>query len=142
MATRGGIDVKTLAVCYSKTGTTKKVADSVVNELNCDLDELQFDEKAQTVQASHRPADYDRVIILSPIWAFALATPMKLYLEKNKAGIKTYSLVVTCGGLGLRGCVNNCKKAIGKPPEQALKFRAKVVKQGLFSIDPLKNRQK
>ncbi|MCL1912242.1 MAG: hypothetical protein FWG13_08555 [Leptospirales bacterium] len=74
--------MKTLAVCYSKTGTTKKVADAVVKKLNCDLDELQYDEKAQTVQSSRNPTEYDRVIILAPIWAFALATPMKLYLNR------------------------------------------------------------
>ena len=127
--------MKTLAVYYSKTGTTKKVADAVVGKLSCDLDELQFDDKANTIQSSRNPADYGRVIILAPIWAFSLATPMKLYLKKYKADIKTYSLIVTCGMFGLRGCVGNCKKAIGRPPEHALKFKQKAVLRGEFNID-------
>ena len=126
--------MKTLAVCYSKTGTTKTVADAVVKKLNCDLDELSFDEKIKKVTGARNPADYDRVILLSPIWAFSLSEPMKLYLEKHKSDIKMYSLVVTCGMFGLRGCVNNCVSAIGKPPEHALKFKSKAVKQGNYDI--------
>ena len=127
--------MKTLAVCYSKTGNTKKVAESVVKKLKCDLDELQFDETAKTISSSRDPKDYDRVILLSPVWALSLSAPMKLYLAEHKADIKSYSLVVTCGKLGLKGCVGNCKKSIGKPPEHAMKIKAAAVKEGAFSID-------
>jgi hypothetical protein len=133
----GCVTVKTLAVCYSKTGTTKIVADAVVKKLSCDLDELQFDEKTQTMQSSLNPADYDRVIILAPVWAFMLATPMKLYLKKYGKDIKAYALVVTCGMFGLRGCVSNCKKTIGKPPEYAVKLKDKAVRRGEYAIDAL-----
>jgi flavodoxin len=126
--------VKTLAVCYSKTGTTKTVAEAIAKKLNCDLDELSFDEKIKKVSGSRNPADYDRVIILSPVWAFSLAEPMKLYLEKHKSGIKSYSLVVTCGMFGLRGCVKKCRSIIGKPPEKSLIFKQKAVRQGNYDI--------
>ena len=126
--------MKTLAVCYSKTGTTKKVAKAIVKNLHCDLDELKFDEKTKKVSDSRNPAQYDRVIILSPIWAFSLSEPMKRYLEKHKSKIKAYSLVVTCGMLGLRGCVGKCKSIIGKPPEKSMKFKKKDVLRGNYDI--------
>jgi hypothetical protein len=126
--------LKTLAVCYSKTGNTKKVADAVVEKLGCDLDDLQFDMASKTMQSSRSPADYDRVILLSPIWAFHLPDPMKLYVNKHKSDIKEYSLIVTCSLGGLRGCVKNCVSAIGKPPVHALKIKAKDAKQGSFDI--------
>jgi hypothetical protein len=127
--------MKTLAVCYSKTGTTKKVAEAVVKKLDCDLDTILYDEKAQTVSASKNPSEYDRVIILSPVWAFSLAAPMKLYLSKHKAEIKSYSLIVTCSsGFGLSGCVRNCKSAIGNPPEKAVKLKSRIVNQDDFTI--------
>ena len=128
------IIMKTLAVCYSKTGNTKKVADAVAEKLSCDLDELGYDETTKTIFTYYNPKDYDRVVLLSPIWAFSLSEPMKLYLGKHKADIKIYSLIVTCGLFGLRGCVKNCVSAIGKPPEKALKFKAKKVKLGAFDI--------
>ncbi len=59
---------------------------------------------------------------------------MKQYIAKHGRDIKQYDLIVTCGGLGLRGCVRNCKSAIGKPPENALKIRSKLVSQGDYAL--------
>jgi hypothetical protein len=129
--------MKTLAVCYSKTGNTKTVAGAVVKKLGCDLDVLQYDEKTKMVTPSRDPAEYDRVVLLSPVWAFSLSEPMKLYLDAHSRGIKAYSLIVTCGLFGLGGCVGHCKKVIGRPPEKALKIKAKAVKQGSFSLSDI-----
>jgi flavodoxin len=126
--------MNTLAVYYSKSGTTQKVAEAVAAKTGCDLDAIAYDEDAKTVQTSKNPGDYDRIVLLSPVWAFSLAEPMKLYVKQNASGIKTYSLIVTCGMLGLRGCVRACKSLLGKAPEQARKFRSKQVKQGDFTI--------
>ena len=127
--------MKTLAVCYSKTGNTKKVADAVVEKLNCDLDELEYDIKTKTMRSFLNPADYDRVIILCPIWAFGLADPMKQYLSNYRSDIKEYSLIVTYSLFGLKGCVSNCVSILGKPPGIALKIKGKAAKQGDCSID-------
>ena len=126
--------MKTLAICYSKTGNTKKVADALVDKLKCDLEELQYDETSQTIMTFFDPKEYDRVVLLAPVWAFSLAEPMKLYINKFRADIKKYSLVVTCGLFGLNGCIGNCRKVLGKPPHIAMKFRAKNVKKGTFEI--------
>lgn len=126
--------MKTLAVYYSKTGTTRKVAEAVAAKTGCDLDAITYNEAAKNVQADKNPGEYDRVVLLAPVWAFSLAEPMKLYLKQYGSGIKTYSLIVTCGMMGLRGCVRACKSLLGKEPEQAMKFRSKQVKQGDFKV--------
>ena len=129
--------MKTLVVYYTKTGTTKTVAEAVIAGKNCDYDELRYDEKDKTINYSRDPSDYEHVILLSPIWAFTLAEPMKQYISKHNSNIKNnkrYDLLVTCSGLGLRGCVKYCVSTIGKPPENALKFRSSHVKRGVFDI--------
>ncbi len=126
--------MRTLVVYYSKTGTTAKVAQEIIKKANCDSDELQFDESSKTIGNKRNPSEYERVILLAPVWAFSLAEPMKLYVAKYGADIKRYDLIVTCGGLGLRGCIRNCVSAIGKPPVKALKLRSKIVKLGNFDI--------
>jgi len=131
--------MKTLVVYYSKTGTTQKVAESIVKLMECDVDALQFDEKTKEVTSTKNPSDYERIILLSPVWAFSIAEPMKKYIAQNKAGIKHYSLVVTCGKWGLRGSVGYCRATLAKPPEHALIFKAKDVKAGNFDISPLVN---
>ena len=129
--------MKTLVVYYSKTGTTRMVAQSVIAEKNCDCDELQFDEKAKSISHAIDPSEYDCLILLSPVWALALAEPMKMYIAEHKSNIKQYCLIVTCGRFGLRGCIRNCMSAIGTGPEIALKFRSKNVKQGNYDLGPV-----
>ena len=129
--------MKTLVVYYSKTGTTRTVAQAVAKEKNCESDEVLYDEKAKSIENALDPSGYDCVVLLAPIWAFALARPMKMYLAKHKSSIKRYCLIVTCGSFGLRGCIRNCISAIGANPEVALKFKSKHVKQGNYDLSPV-----
>lgn len=126
--------MKTLIVCYSKTGNTRKVAQKVQATLNCELDEIEYDPKAHAVTSGKNPAGYGRVILMCPIWGFRLPEPMSLYLSAHK-DIKNFRLAVTCGGLGLRGCVSDCEKILGRAPETAVKIREKQVKDDSYSID-------
>ena len=126
--------MKTLVVNYSKTGNSRKVAEAVIKELDCDYGEILYDEETKTLQKSPDPSGYERVILICPIWAFSLAEPMKIYINKQKGNIDNYDLIVTYSLFGLRGCVNNCKAAIGKPPGKALKIKSKDIKAGNFDI--------
>ena len=126
--------MKTLVAYYSKTGTTKKVAQAIVSKLSCDIDEITFNDQTKAISHTKEPSDYDKVILLAPVWAFSLAEPMKQYVAKHKANIKQYDLIVTCGMFGLRGCVKNCVSSFGKPPDKALIFKAKNVNSGNYDI--------
>ena len=129
--------MKTLVVFYSKTGNTKKVAQSVIKELGCESAELLYDEKANTIEGAVDPSGYERVFLLCPIWAFSLAEPVKLYLKEHGKAINSYSLIVTYGLFGLRGCVSNCVKAIGKPPAMSMKIKGKNAIAGNFDVKQL-----
>ena len=129
--------MKTLVVCYSKTGTTKKVAGAVVAGKGCDIDDLIYDEKTKEIQCTKDPSEYEHIILLSPVWVFSLAEPMKIYLSRHGSKIRNYDLIVTCAGFGLRGCVKNCLSSIGKPPANSLIFRAKQVQQGNFDLSAI-----
>lgn len=129
--------MKTLLVYYSKSGNTRKVAERVQAALSCDVDEIQYDQSSHTILSALNPADYDRVILMCPIWGFRLPEPMTLYLRQQKTNIGQYRLAVTCGGMGLRGCVSGCKKILGKTPETAVKIKAKSIANNTFSIEEI-----
>ncbi|MDR3209120.1 MAG: hypothetical protein LBT36_00635 [Oscillospiraceae bacterium] len=126
--------MKTLVVYYSKTGNTRRVAEAVIAVLGCDSDALAYDEAAKTARGAREPGAYEHVVLLSPVWAFSLAAPMKLYLAAHKTAIKRYSLIVTCGRMGLTGCVRNCKAALGRAPDAAMKIRARDAAAGVFDV--------
>ena len=126
--------MKTLVVCYSKTGNAKTVAAAVVKELGCEYCELAYDEAGKTISGAVDPSDYERVILVCPIWAFEPAEPMKLYLATYGKSIKKYSLLVTYSLFGLRTCVGSCVKAIGSRPTVSMKISGKNAKAGAFDI--------
>jgi len=129
--------MKTLVVYFSKTGNTKVAAEAVINELgDCDNAVLTYDEKAETYGGGVDPSEYGRVILLCPIWAFSLATPMKLYLKEYGKSIQSYSLIVTYRMFGLRGCVRNCVGAIGKKPLKAISIKSKCIQAENFDVRP------
>lgn len=128
--------MSTLITYFSKTGNSKNVALRLAEELGATLDEIAFDEKAHTISDNaESPAEYNRVVLVCPIWAFNLPEPMSLYLKRHKDAIKQYSLIVTCSLGGLRGCVRGSTRILGHAPDQALKLKAKAVKSGSYSLE-------
>ena len=107
--------MKALVVYYSRTGMTKIVAETVRAILQCDAEELR-DTKARkgivgymrsgrevmengttAIEPTvHDPADYDLVIIGTPVWVYTMATPVKVWLEQNEAKIKKLAVFCTC----------------------------------------------
>ena len=126
--------MKTLVVCYSKTGNAKTVAAAVVKELDCEYCELAYDEAGKTISGAVDPSDYERVILVCPIWAFEPAEPMKLYMSEYGKSIKNYSLIVTYSLFGLRSCVSYCTKTLGSQPTMSIKIKGKNVNAGVFDI--------
>ena len=129
-----GVSVNTLVVYYSKTGNAKKVAEVVIGGLGADHAELVFDDGANSIAGALDPSGYERVILICPVWAFSLAEPMKIFLREYGEAIQSYSLIVTCGLFGLRGCVKYCVKCIGKPPLKSMKIRDKFIRTESFDV--------
>lgn len=129
--------MKTLVVYYSLSGNTRKVVEKVRAKIQCDVDEIQYDKKARTATGKLNPADYDRVILMCPVWGFRLSEPMGIYLNQQKSNIKNYRLAVTCGSWGLRGSISDCIKILGIAPETAVKIKAKTISKGTYSISEI-----
>jgi flavodoxin len=105
--------MKTLVVFYSMTGVVKQLAVKTAELLNADVEELidhakwtgagGFLNRASravmkgTTKISpikHNPKDYDRIVLVSPIWAATIAPAPRTYLKENQAAIRELSLIV------------------------------------------------
>ncbi|MBN1683169.1 hypothetical protein JW865_06420 [Candidatus Bathyarchaeota archaeon] len=91
-----------LVVYYSRTGTTKKVAEYISAKNNFDIEEI-FDLKnrsgpigwlmagkdagsrilTEIKPATKNPSDYDLVLIGTPIWNGTISTPIRTYINQN-----------------------------------------------------------
>ena len=46
--------------------------------------------------------DYDHVILIAPVWAAKIATPLKSFLLKEKNNIRRYSFITVCGEVKIK----------------------------------------
>jgi flavodoxin len=111
--------MKILIIYYSRTGTTRKVAEKLKQVLNADLEEIidpaerrgalgylkSGKEAMREMPAKINPIksdlnSYDIIIIGTPIWAFNMSSPVRAFILENKTNLKKVAFFATQGGSG------------------------------------------
>ena len=105
--------MKTLIAYYSFTDNNAKLAKHLQQQLNADIVRIEtekrrngfsilldliFKRKPQLRALSLSLKDYDHIVLVAPIWAGKVATPLKAFLVGEKQNIRSYSFVSLCGG--------------------------------------------
>ena len=140
--------MKTLVVYYSRTGTTKKVAEEIRVKLGCDIEEIidtkdrsgivgylksgrdaMYKHLTEIKPQIKNPADYDLVIIGTPVWAWNISTPIRTYLTENKDKLKNVAFFATQGGAGADSAFRAMTDVCGKAPMATLALMTKQVRQ-------------
>lgn len=140
---------KILIVYFSRTGHTERVAKALAERLDADLERIRekrsrlgfigywrsgreaMSGKLPTIEtAEHDPADYDLVILGSPVWASHPSTPMSAYVAANKAKLKSIACFVTLGGSGAEKTMARMAEAAGKPALATLSATERQLKTG------------
>ena len=133
--------MKTLIVYYSRTGVTKKVAEILRQKLNCDVEEiidnknrkgpvgymLSGREAMKKITPPIEPltkniADYDLVIVGTPVWAFTMSSPIRTFLTEQKDKIKKTAFFVTESGSGHEKTFQYMAEIIDQQPIATLNF--------------------
>lgn len=143
--------MKTLIVYYSRTGTTRKVVDALAYALTApqppDVEDLQdtkdrhgplgflravadaLGKKIIPVEPlAHDPADYDLVIIGTPVWADTMSSAVRAFLRDHGPRIKTAALFCTTASSGIEETTAQMADMIGGEVVATGGFRAKLVK--------------
>jgi flavodoxin len=140
---------KVLVVYYSRTGTTKQVADAISTTFGCDVEEIVDTRNRQGVLGYLRaaldagfrrlttlkptrydPAAYDLVVAGTPVWNGSLSPPVRTYLTMHKGRLKHVAFFCTYGGSGGRRAFRQMADACGIKPLDLLDIREADVKHG------------
>jgi len=124
---------KTLIVYYSRTGTTKKLAEKLKKQLKADIDEIK-DLRNRTgalgymvggkdstmknlteIKFTKNPEKYSLVILGTPIWAWNITPAIRTYIKENKTKIKKLAFFCTMGGQGNESAEKEITKILKKP---------------------------
>lgn len=130
---------KVLVVCYSRTGTTRKLADAMVELTGWDLDPIVdtrdrsgilgflragFEARARRstrlVPARLEPAAYDLVVVGSPVWGKRVSVPVRAYLDAHARELRRVAFFLTCGGSGSDEVLEQMQQLAGQPPAATL----------------------
>jgi flavodoxin len=112
---------KILIVFYSRSGGTRTLARALADALGCPIEELIdrrqrrgfvgylrsafdgfFARTTELAEIQHDPAQYDLVIIGTPIWSRSMSAPIRTYLQQNRGRFRDAAFFLTHGGTGRR----------------------------------------
>jgi menaquinone-dependent protoporphyrinogen IX oxidase len=136
-------DGRILVVYYSRTGTTRKVAQSLAAALSCDCEEIveagsrggmlgylrsvveaRRQAPSRITPAVRDPSRYDLVVIGTPVWAWSLSSPVRAYLLANKSKLPAVAFFCTLGGAGSDQAFRQMREVVGKPPIDSIAVTA------------------
>jgi menaquinone-dependent protoporphyrinogen IX oxidase len=131
--------MKVLVVYYSRTGRTKRLAERLATELGGStvaiterkdraglfgyqrsLFEAVTGRDATIEPLRRQPAEYDLVLIGTPIWGWHLSSPVRAFANRHGKGLKRVAFFCTMGGSGDRSAFDELARITGKRPEAVL----------------------
>lgn len=143
--------MKTLVVYYSRTWTTKIVAEYIANKLSCDTEELiDLKDRSWPInymlawrdaikkvltdikEIKNNPKDYDLIILATPVWAFTISSAIRTYVENNKDSFKNIAFVATQWWEWVQGKFKDLRILTWKEPIFEIDFLTRDVRNGKF----------
>lgn len=146
--------MKILIAYYSRTGTTKKVAENLKAKLGAEveMEEIQDSVERKGIKGyliSGRDAmrkkltkllpiqfpveNYDLVIIGTPIWGWNMSVPVRTYITEQKGKFKSVAFFCTMGGSGDDTAFNEMGEIIGQVPKATLALKTVEVVKNTFA---------
>ncbi len=135
-----------LVVYYSRTGTTRRLAEAIAKALPADIEPIidrrrrsgiigylrSVAESVQKRGASIEPMrtdprSYDLVLIGTPIWAWSVSSPVRSYLAANRGRLPNLAFFCTMGGQGDERSFEEMRNIAGKAPIASCAVTAREV---------------
>jgi flavodoxin len=131
--------MKTLVAFYSRTGNTRRLAQLIATAVDAEVEEINdranrsgflgylrsgwerwHGRGTELAPARHDPAAFDLVIIGTPVWQAAAATPVRSYLQDHAMELPDVAFFCTHGGMGSRYAFRELEDLCGKSPRATL----------------------
>lgn len=140
---------KVLVVFFSRTGTTRRLAEHIARAAQADVEELRearnrrgivgwlrsgyegtYRLSAEILPLRRDVRDYDLVYVGSPTWNRSLASPVRRFLTDYAEALPNVALFATCAGQGATDVIAQMTEAMAHPPLATLAMLASDVTRG------------
>ncbi len=138
--------MKNLIIYYSRTGNTRKIAETLAKMADWDIEEVQDDKNrlgalgyllagrdatlrkiVQLKPLKSNLATYDLVVVGTPVWSFNISAPIRSFLRANKNNLKKVAFFCTMGSTGSERTFAEMEKECGINPLSTIEFVEKKV---------------
>lgn len=142
-----------LVVCYSRTGHTRHVAETIAQQCDADVDWIKDRESRQGPigylrsvwqavlhrrpwirPARRNPANYALVIVGTPVWAGNMASPVRSYLHRYGDRCRRVAYFCTYGGAGGDKVLDDLQALSGRQALATLALPQRLVDKGLADL--------
>jgi hypothetical protein len=140
---------KVLVVAYSYTGTSRRLAQllaglqqwtlaevrevrprsGVAGTWRCLMDSV-FRRCPQIRYDGPNPGDFNAVVLVSPIWAYRLAGPMRSFVASQHASLRDVAVISVMGESGAPNAVAEVSRLTGRTPLMNAAFKTREVDDG------------
>ncbi|SCK28113.1 Flavodoxin [Variovorax sp. HW608] len=140
---------KTLVVFYSYSGVCRRAAQLLASHhgwplgeirdshpragfmggLRCVLDSLLRRRPAIRYEGPE-PSDFDAVVIVSPIWAYQMAGPMRTFLTQNATRLRRVAQITTMNAAGASNAVAEATRLLKGAPILTAEFLVREIEDG------------
>ncbi len=140
-----------LAIYFSGTGNNERIAKEIQKSINCDILKIDDGQRRnffrdsfyaltrKTVKVNDIGIDlrnYEKIILLTPVWAGHLPAPFLTFLKKYSNILKDKNLyLASVSGFGEKNSkiVNEIIRVLGAPPTKSLFLRDKELETNSYS---------
>lgn len=146
------VAMKSLVVYYSRSNITKKLAEDIARQLNCDIEEVKpkvnykgklgyargikdgaSGKNVELESLKYNPQDYDVVYLGAPVWASKAANPLISYLLQNEGKFADVKFFLTAGSSGFESSFKQMEDK-SKKPLKTLALTTKEVKTNAYDL--------
>lgn len=137
-----------LVAYYSRGGHTELVARQIAARCHADLERIEDHTRREGVVGFLRsalesilgwrpsiarsrlnPADYDLVIVGTPVWFWNMAGPMRTWVHRHRGALKSVAVFCTHGGSGQARTMDDLERLCGCPALARLALTERMVPQ-------------
>ena len=142
---------KILLAYYSRTGTTRILAEYIASLCPCDVEEIKdhrdrrgilgvlrsswqgwLRRPAPIQNVNHCALDYDLVIIGTPVWVGNPAAPVRRYLTDNRTRFNRVAFFCTLGGSGGDKALEEMGDIAGRTPVATLAVTQRQIESNRY----------
>ena len=140
--------MKSLVVYYSRSGKTKDIAGIISKKLGAEIEEIEDHKNRKGLlgfissgneahlkraipieKLKNDPAQYELLIVGTPIWAGNMSTPILSFFKEYKERINKFALFTTCLGSDLNKILLDIEHIISQKPIAVMNINYQAFKK-------------